>query len=195
MTMSSLANRSVSMPRLDRQPPDLLQDSGQIVDVGAPRNRQFTVYDRGSSRTLNSSGYNTLTRGQRSGACFEGCMPRLAQFAGQFRHSGSAVDVWRQATSSSRGFWTGINELRSVLTPGNPLLENQMSGATFYVVNPSKSTLMSKTALKMMDEEDQFFKDISALYQRQKVLFQKCCEQLKDIYLVSLIFYLFEVYR
>jgi len=35
-----------------------------------------------------------------------------------------------------------------------------------------------------MDEEDQFFKDINTLYQRQKVLFQKCCEQLKDIYLV-----------
>ena len=36
-----------------------------------------------------------------------------------------------------------------------------------------------------MDEEDQFFKDINTLYQRQKVLFQKCCEQLKDIYLVK----------
>ena len=37
-----------------------------------------------------------------------------------------------------------------------------------------------------MDEEDQFFKDINTLYQRQKVLFQKCCEQLKDIYLVRI---------
>jgi hypothetical protein len=67
---------------------------------------------------------------------------------------------------------------------GNPLLENQgRHSATFYVGHPSKSS-SSRKARKMMDEEDQFFKDINTLYQRQKVLFQKCCEQLKDIYLV-----------
>lgn len=44
---------------------------------------------------------------------------------------------------------------------------------------------------KLMDEEDQFFQDINSLYQRQKVLFQKCCEQLKDIYMVYKKTYIF----
>ncbi len=90
------------------------------------------------------------------------------------------------SAGTAKGFWNGITELKNVLTPGNPLLENNVinRNATFYVGHPSKS-LSSKKARKMMDEEDQFFKDINTLYQRQKVLFQKCCEQLKDIYLVN----------
>ena len=99
----------------------------------------------------------------------------------------SQIDVRRQPITAlaARGFWNGISELKNVLTPGNPLLENQgkNSNATFYVGDSAIKSSSRKS--KVMDEEDQFFKDINTLYQRQKVLFQKCCEQLKDIYLVS----------
>ena len=142
VTMSCLVNRSASMPRLDLQPNGLPEGPGPGIDSGVARNRQFTVYDRSSSNTLNSSGYNTLSRGHRdsSKACFDGCFPHLAHIAGHFRHSNSAIDVRRQPINvlNSKGFWNGISELRSVLTPGNPLLETQNSGATFYVVNPSR---------------------------------------------------------
>ena len=100
----------------------------------------------------------------------------------------SQIDERRQPITAlaARGFWNGISELKNVLTPGNPLLENQgkNSNATFYVGDSAIKSSSRKS--KVMDEEDQFFKDINTLYQRQKVLFQKCCEQLKDIYLVRI---------
>ncbi len=122
---SCFVNRSASMPRLDLQPPDP-EDPGPPPGVNAAqaRNRQFTVYDKSS---CNSSGYNTLSRGYRgsrgSGACFEGCFPHLSHFAGNFRTSHSTVDVRRHPMSatSSRGFWSGISELKHVLTPGDNL--------------------------------------------------------------------------
>ena len=88
---------------------------------------------------------------------------------------------------ASKGFWNGVSDLKDVLvTPKNPLLSARHETAKFYI---KESTLRSQSKTeklleKLQDEgfDDNFFEDITSLYRRQSMLFQRCCEQLKDIY-------------
>ena len=71
-------------------------------------------------------------------------------------------------------------------TPRNPLSSDRQETAKFYI-KESTSRLPKKTEklLEKLHEEgfdDNFFEDITTLYRRQSMLFQRCCEQLKDIY-------------
>ncbi len=53
------------------------------------------------------------------------------------------------------------------------LLPNAMGkdgNSTFYIEDKDRNFLL---------EDDNFFEDMTLLYQRQKVLFQRSCEQLK----------------
>ena len=55
--------------------------------------------------------------------------------------------------------------------------------AKFYVVEDDVSRVES--TLNKMNHPDHFFEDISTLYQRQTALFQRSCEQLKDLYQIQ----------
>ena len=80
-----------------------------------------------------------------------------------------------------------MSELKDVLsTPKNPLSSDREETAKFYI---KETTLRSQSKTeklleKLQDEgfDDNFFEDITCLYRRQSMLFQRCCEQLKDIY-------------
>ena len=55
--------------------------------------------------------------------------------------------------------------------------------AKFYVVEDDVSRVES--TLNKINHPDHFFEDISTLYQRQTALFQRSCEQLKDLYQIQ----------
>ena len=88
---------------------------------------------------------------------------------------------------ASKGFWNGVSELKDVLsTPKNPLSVEREETAKFYI---KEATLRSQSKTeklleKLQDEgfDDNFFEDMTCLVRRQSMLFQRCCEQLKDIY-------------
>ena len=84
------------------------------------------------------------------------------------------TDLRRRPISAlaAQSFWNGVSEIKDVLTTSNPLLET----SRFYV----EETLEVKPELE--PEADQFFEDINTLYERQTALFQRSCEQLKDLY-------------
>jgi hypothetical protein len=67
------------------------------------------------------------------------------------------------------------------------LSSDRQETAKFYIKESSTLRLPLKTEklLEKLHEEgfdDNFFEDITTLHQRQGMLFQRCCEQLKDIY-------------
>lgn len=103
-----------------------------------------------------------------------GCLPAL--FCGNF-----SLDVRRKPISviAAKSFWTGVSDIKDVLTPANPLLENS---STFYIQDSRRSTLDSRTSSA---PDDHFFEDINTLYKRQTALFQRSCEQLKDLYNIT----------
>ena len=88
---------------------------------------------------------------------------------------------------ASKGFWNGVSELKDVLSPPkNPLSVEREETAKFYI---KEATLRSQSKTeklleKLQDEgfDDNFFEDMTCLVRRQSMLFQRCCEQLKDIY-------------
>ena len=84
------------------------------------------------------------------------------------------TDLRRRPISAlaAQSFWNGVSEIKDVLTTSNPLLET----SRFYL----EETLEVKAELE--PEADQFFEDINTLYERQTALFQRSCEQLKDLY-------------
>ena len=130
---------------------------------------------------------------------FGGCLPRqlLPSCAVGLACTGvlndpnfvTRPDFRRQPITAlaTQGFWNGVSDLKDVLsTPKNPLLLERNETAKFYV---NETTLRSSSRnerllAKLQDEEigDNFFEDIGSLYRRQSMLFQRCCQQLKDIY-------------
>ena len=88
---------------------------------------------------------------------------------------------------ASKGFWNGVSELKDVLsTPKNPLSFEREETAKFYIKETTLRTQSKTEKLleKLQDEgfDDNFFEDMTCLVRRQSMLFQRCCEQLKDIY-------------
>lgn len=72
---------------------------------------------------------------------------------------------------TASGCWAGLaTEMRDALTRTDDVR------AKFYV---ERETAERERGNK---EEDRFFEDITTLYRRQTMLFQKSCEQLSDIY-------------
>ena len=92
---------------------------------------------------------------------------------------------------SANSFWSGVSEIKDVLITGNPLLESSSNNiannetARFYVQDPNLLTLDNRTGgvgSGSDSDPDHFFNDINTLYKRQTALFQRSCEQLKDLY-------------
>ena len=79
---------------------------------------------------------------------------------------------------AAQSFWSGVSEIKDVLTTSNPLLET--SNSKFYVEETSTLEKITEN-----DFQDQFFEDINTLYERQTALFQRSCEQLKDLYQIQ----------
>ena len=78
---------------------------------------------------------------------------------------------------AANSFWSGVSEIKDVLISGNPLLET----SRFYVEDePSEDEVFDNR--EKSPDPDHFFNDINTLYQRQTALFQRSCEQLKEIY-------------
>ena len=129
--------------------------------------------DREKHSTLkNAISNGSLDQGQNGLA---GCLPQCI-----------SVDIRRRPISAlaANSFWSGVSEIKDVLTTGNPLLESNTRSETakFYVVEDDVSKIES-TLNKT--NPDHFFEDISTLYQRQTALFQRSCEQLKDLYQIQ----------
>ena len=129
--------------------------------------------DREKHSTLkNAISNGSLDQGQNGLA---GCLPQCI-----------SVDIRRRPISAlaANSFWSGVSEIKDVLTTGNPLLETNTRSETakFYVVEDDVSKIES-TLNKT--NPDHFFEDISTLYQRQTALFQRSCEQLKDLYQIQ----------
>lgn len=81
----------------------------------------------------------------------------------------------------AKGFWNGVAEVKDALfTSANPLVVSDEAvlrrKSKFYVENESEEH----------KDDDGFFDEITQLYKRQTMLFQRSCEQLTDIYQVGI---------
>ena len=65
---------------------------------------------------------------------------------------------------AARGFWNGVSDIKEVFGQ-----RPNGSSARFYVSNQEPPA-----------EDDNFFEEITTLYERQSMLFQRSCEQLKE---------------
>ena len=74
----------------------------------------------------------------------------------------------------SQSFWKGFGDIKEVFNPAHNL---NMQTSTFYVEDERV----------VRSEDDNFFEDITSLYQRQAALFQRSCEQIKDVYRVDIV--------
>ena len=120
-----------------------------------------------STKLKNSISNGSLDKTQ------QGCLPGGCNFT---------LDIRRRPISAlaANSFWSGVSEIKDVLTTGNPLLVNgsvPSETAQFYVQELQK--------MPSQGNDDHFFEDISTLYQRQTALFQRSCEQLKDLYKIQ----------
>ena len=123
---------------------------------------QERITKAGSIRTLNEDESD------------QGCLPFKCLGNNNF-----TLDVRRKPISAlaANSFWSGVSEIKDVLISGNPLLET----SRFYVEDePSEEEILDNR--KESPDPDHFFNDINTLYQRQTALFQRSCEQLKDLY-------------
>ena len=75
----------------------------------------------------------------------------------------------------ARSFWRGIGDIKEALVPNHTNNLN-MNTSTFYIEG-DKNLLL---------EDDTFFEDMTSLYQKQAVLFQRSCEQIRDVYRVDI---------
>ena len=111
-------------------------DQNHYQEGTLPRNRKYTVYRRyhGSMRSYAASPHGTVNRSHADTLPQGGCLPCVGQFG--LLQPIRAQDERRQPITAlaAQGFWNGISELKEVLTPGNPLLDN--SGkvtSVFYI--------------------------------------------------------------
>ena len=90
------------------------------------------------------------------------------------------TDLRRRPISAlaAQSFWNGVSEIKDVLTTSNPLLET----SKFYV---EETSTLEQIKAEDNHQPDQFFEDINTLYERQTALFQRSCEQLKDLYQID----------
>jgi hypothetical protein len=108
-----------------------------------------------------------------------GCLPNLSCLASNTNNF-TTLDARRRPISvmAANSFWSGVSEIKDVLTT-NPLLEGStMNETAKFYVNDSRGSTLDRPA----SENDHFFEDINTLYRRQTALFQRSCEQLKDLY-------------
>ena len=75
----------------------------------------------------------------------------------------------------ARSFWYGIGDIKEALMP-NHFNNLNMNTSTFYIEG-DKNLLL---------EDDNFFEDMTSLYRKQAVLFQRSCEQIRDVYRVDI---------
>ena len=73
----------------------------------------------------------------------------------------------------SQSFWRGFGNIKEVFNSPNL----NMKTSTFYVEDERD----------VRSEDDNFFEDITSLYKRQALLFQRSCEQIKDVYRVDIV--------
>ena len=75
----------------------------------------------------------------------------------------------------ARSFWRGMGDIKEAIVPNHTNNLN-MNTSTFYI-EEDKNLLL---------EEDSFFEDMTSLYRKQAALFQRSCEQIKDVYRVDI---------
>ena len=75
----------------------------------------------------------------------------------------------------ARSFWRGVGDIKEAIVPNHTNNLN-MNTSTFYIEEDTNLLL----------EEDSFFEDMTSLYRKQAVLFQRSCEQIKDVYRVDI---------
>ena len=75
----------------------------------------------------------------------------------------------------ARSFWRGIGDIKEALVP-NHINNLNMNTSTFYIEGDKNFLL----------EDDNFFEDMTSLYRKQAVLFQRSCEQIRDVYRVDI---------
>lgn len=119
---------------------------------------------------------------QANPGCLTGCFP----WQGGAWTEGDRSRNRRPITAlASQGFWNGISDIKEVFTPSNPLLN--ANNAQFYLQETGNSGVpTSDREHGGREDEDQFFEDITLLYRRQTMLFERSCEQLKDLYELDL---------
>lgn len=104
-----------------------------------------------------------------------GCLP--TNCTGNF-----TLDLRRRPISAlaANSFWSGVSEIKDVLTTGNPLLVTSTPNETAQFYLNEDEPIEDANA-----KHDHFFEDINTLYKRQTALFQRSCEQLKDLYRIQ----------
>eukprot|EP00095_Tigriopus_kingsejongensis_P000958 maker-scaffold83_size396513-snap-gene-0.15 protein:Tk00958 transcript:maker-scaffold83_size396513-snap-gene-0.15-mRNA-1 annotation:"conserved hypothetical protein" len=118
--------------------------------------------------------------------CMTGCFPsaRIPWTGGEGQRGRNRKPITALA---SQGFWNGVSDIKEVFAPSNPLLNTK---AQFYLPDQASTTDYKGRAdqggLNGTEDEDQFFEDITLLYRRQTMLFERSCEQLKDLYELDL---------
>ena len=77
----------------------------------------------------------------------------------------------------ARSFWRGVGDIKEAFLPNPQLTGSDKNRSTFYIEEDTTFLL----------EDDNFFEDISQLYRQQAVLFQRSCDQIKDVYRVDIV--------
>ena len=77
----------------------------------------------------------------------------------------------------SRSLWRGVGDIKEALTP-HSIYSPTAETCKFYLEHEEAEEVT---------EDDNFFEDITELYQRQKQLFQRSCDQIKDVYRVDIV--------
>lgn len=135
-------------------------------------------YPGGGNRYLQSSGSVGVLQDSLSG-----CFPAAASIWQQGGRSRKPIAALAATASSGGGscgaglggFWGGpIAELREALFPAAA-----GSQAKFYVGRSEEDLAAAATS---DPEEERFFREITTLSRRQTLLFQRSCEQLKELY-------------
>ncbi len=116
-------------------------------------------------------GYNNTDRRGRTlpaginEQCLSGCFPSTSALWHQGARSRQPITAL-----AARSLRNGITELREVVAQSTARGKQRQTSAHFYV----KASVGEK--------EDTFFEEITSLCQRQTLLFQRSCEQLRNLY-------------
>ncbi len=113
-----------------------------------------------------------------------GCLPNTLPVSSYF----SSVRNRRPITAiATKSFWNGVSDIKDVFAAAASN-SNPTTTAQFYIkavdlnsANDGDGTF-DDAIEDDSSQEDRFFEDIESLYRRQTMLFQRSCDQLREIY-------------
>ena len=84
---------------------------------------------------------------------------------------------------ATRSFWNGVSDIKDVFAAAASA-SNTEATAQFYIrsANGERAGDQDREEEDEAVANDRFFEDITSLYRRQTLLFQRSCDQLNDIY-------------